>query len=489
MSTRDPVLGTLTLPGGLQIPPEDWDATPVSVRAAVIALAAAVQQLAEEVRDLRERLGTDSSNSSKPPSSDPPSSAARRRKAAKGKKRKKGGQPGHRGASRKLVPTGEVDEVKKFFPGPCGCCGGEVTLGAEPVGRRQVVELPQIKPIITEFHIYEGRCSSCGRGHVAEFPPEASQGMLGPRAMATVATLTGQYHLSKRAAAAAMTAMFGLEVSAATISATETRVADVLDSIYEEAKSGIQQAPVANADETGWKSGTARKRCYLWAVVAPLLTVFALRWSRASAVAKELLGTVPLGIYGTDRYSGYAWIPLEQRQICWAHVIRDFRKLLDRGGDSAMIASLLLAWIPDIFRAWHEFLDGKTTRAELQKQIEPARTAIQALLQMGADCDHPKTAGTCAKLLEVEPALWTFAKLDNVEPTNNAAERAVRPAVLWRRKSFGTDASGGERYVERILTVVASCKQQGRDVCTFIETAIVKNQQLLPLPSLLPEQP
>ena len=501
MSTHDPIFDDVA--SSLDSPPsyEEWRTTPRSSRAAMLSLLGMVRErqrligeyeatfakLQAEVRELKEKLGTNSSNSSKPPSSD--LGQAKKKKRERGKKRnarKKGGQAGHRGTSRKMVPTEEVDEVLEHKPSVCSECGGEIAVNDSPCGRRQVYELPPVRPVVHEHQIFAGRCCSCGHAELAEYPPEDKHGTLGPRAMAVIATLTGEYHMSKREVATIMQSVYGIPISASTVSATEARVAAALEPHYQEAAEAVAAAPVVNADETTWKSGPARKRAYIWAAVAAWFSFFMVRSSRSASNAKELLGEKFAGVCGSDRYSGYAWLPTAQRQLCWAHIIRDLRKIEERGDDSATVASLLLTWTSDLFAIWHEFVAGEISREEMQVRMNPVQEAWHALLVAGTTCTHPKTQGTCKQLLKYEPALWTFLKHDGVEPTNNAAERAVRPAVLWRKKSFGTDGKAGNEFVERMLTMVTTCKQQGRSPINFLTSAIEAHYRGAPRPSLLP---
>ncbi len=189
------------------------------------------------------------------------------------------------------------------------------------------------------------------------------------------------------------------------------------------------------------------------------------------------------GIVGSDRYSAYNWIDPEKRQVCWAHLKRDFQALVDRGGESKIIGRLLLAEVRRFFDLWHRIRDGTLSRSDFQIAMQPIQKDIHCLLQIGTHVAHQKTRKTCQNILKVEPAWWTFVLQDGVEPTNNAAERALRRGVIWRRRSFGTQSVQGSRFVERILTVVISLRQQNRDVLDFLTQACTPGQ---PVPSLLP---
>ena len=145
--------------------------------------------------------------------------------------------------------------------------------------------------------------------------------------------------------------------------------------------------------------------------------------------------------------------------------------LVERGDESGEIGEALLKEVKRIFLLWHQVRDSTMGRPAFQEAMEPIQQQVRELLQAGAHSAHPKTQHTCANLLKIEPALWTFVREEDVEPTNNDAERALRRAVLWRRKSFGTQSEKGSRFVERILTVVTTLRQQGRDVLDYLTAA------------------
>jgi transposase len=153
-----------------------------------------------------------------------------------------------------------------------------------------------------------------------------------------------------------------------------------------------------------------------------------------------------------------------RRQICWAHLKRDFQKLVDRGGPSQPIGQRGLDVVQVLFEAWHAFRRGQLSRRQMQSKLEPIRQALRQWLEEGTRCPETKTATFCQNLLDLEPALWTFIYRPGVEPTNNLIERLVRSAVLWRKIAFGSQSENGCRFVERILTVVGTLRLQKRPV-------------------------
>jgi transposase len=309
--------------------------------------------------------------------------------------------------------------------------------------------------------------------------------MLGPRAMAMVAVLSGKFHLSKRDIEEILTDFFGLEVSLGTVSDTEERVSEAVAAPVEEARAYVQQQAVVHADETGHK--VAGKRSWVWVAVTVAVTVFLVRCSRGAAAAKELLGAAFLRLLVSDRWSAYTWVDALRRQLCWAHLIRDMTKISERAGKVGELGNRLLEFVQKMFHLWHEFRGGTLNRAEFQQAMVPIREAIESLLREGAVCGDAKTQRTCKKILKLRPALWTFVEVEGVEPTNNVAERAIRAYVMWRKASFGTQGDRGNAFVERILTVCATCKQQRRNVLDYVTAAMEAYLRGRPGPSLLPE--
>ncbi len=250
------------------------------------------------------------------------------------------------------------------------------------------------------------------------------------------------------------------------------------------AQDHVQQAPIIHADETGWRE--ARQRAWLWVAVTALVTVFMIHRRRGAVAARALLG-VSTAILISDRWSGYTWWPLGRRQLCWAHLLREFTAFTERGGAAARLGRLLLRDTKRMFRWWHHVRDGTWTRAQFQTAMRPLRRRVERHLRGGAVCGHAATAATCRDLLAVAPALWTFVDTPDVEPTNNAAERALRPAVLWRKGCWGTHSAAGSRFVERILTVAATLKQQHRNIVDYVTQACIAALHGQAPPSLLPD--
>lgn len=256
-----------------------------------------------------------------------------------------------------------------------------------------------------------------------------------------------------------------------------------LESVVREAHAHLAGRP-ANVDETGWREG--KQRGWLWVAVTASVTVFLVRRSRARAVPADLIPGRP-GVLTTDRYPAYAHLPADRRQVCRAHLRRDFRAMIDRRSAGSGVGEDLLLHADILLGQWKRARDGtRTRRGFRQSHLGWVRAEVRALLGRGAVCGRAATAGVCRDLLAVEPTLYAFARVEAVEPTNNAAERAPRHAVCWRKTSFGTEREAGSRFVERALTVVATCRQQGRDVLGFMTAAIQAARTGTAPPSLIP---
>lgn len=462
----------------------DWrDELIDELRAVVARQQAEIEALQKRVAELEERLRTSSRNSSKPPSSDGPSKPKRHGPKRKRGKRNPGGQPGHEKHSRELVPAEQVDKLTVVKPETCERCSEPlVEYHPEPV-RHQHVELPPVKPWVHEHQLCAGWCEDCGAWTQAKLPEGIPSRTFGPSVDALVGVLLGVYRLSKRAVVGLMGELFHLRMSVGAVVDCQRAVSEALASPVAEAHAHAQRQPVKNADETSWRQGL--RRAWLWVLVTAPVTVFMIHLDRSADVARALLGKT-VGILGTDRYSGYGWWPLRRRQVCWAHLTRDFTAISERGGTSERVGNGLLREAERMFAWWQRVREGTLTRSTFQVYLRPLQRRVQRLLEQGTRAAEAKSARTCAKILKVFPALWTFARVEGVEPTNNSGERAVRHAVIYRKISYGTHSEWGSRFVERILTVHATCKQQGRSALEFVRQACEAVLTRSPPPSLVP---
>ena len=467
------------------LPSDIWDRTPPEAQAYIEALVARVTALEATVKDLTERSEQNSHNSSRPPSSDGPSKKKRERRRRQPSGRGVGGQPGHRGQTRELIPVDEVDEVIALKPSSCAVCHHELA-GEDPQPHRhQVLEIPPMCPVVTEYQVHRLDCEVCGATTIGAWPQGVPTGIIGPRAQAIASLCTGAYRLSKRTTQRVLDDLFGLSLSVGTISHLEAATTEALEAPVEEARAYVQEQASAHLDETGWREGG--KRAWLWVASTTWVTVFLVRLSRGSQVAKELLGERFSGILVTDRWSAYNWYPVRWRQLCWAHLLRDFEAMIGRGGASKEIGEALKSQANQMFHWWHRVRDGTLSRSSFRTYMTPVRREVERLLEAGSCCEVDKTEGMCRDILKRRQALWTFVHLKGVEPTNNDGERAIRSGVLWRKVSFGTHSARGSRFAESMLTVVTTLKQQERHVLDYLTAACQAALCDEPAPSLLPD--
>jgi transposase len=438
-----------------------------------------IEEQSRRIDLLEEQLRTNSRNSSQPPSADvhrPPAP-----KPPPGKKR--GAQPGHPGKARTLLPPEQITQAHDCPPGPCPACGGAVKITGL-CARHQVIDLPPMAPVVTEYRLFAGACRACGRQCEASLPPGVSSRVTGPRLLAAIGMLAGSYHLSKRQVQGVLADLFGIALSVGAISEGEAEIGEALEGVVTDAHAHVQQAPVVHADETGHKQCGARH--WMWLVVAGTVAVFLAAATRSAQAARAALGERFAGILVSDRYGAYGWVDAQRRQLCWAHLLRDFTKMAERSGEPGRIGDELIALAQRMFRFWHRVRDGTLSRDMFACHMLFLRHRVETLLRQGADGSHAETARTCRNILQWRAALWTFVDTPCVEPTNNLAERTLRGFVIWRKISFGTQSARGSRYVERIMTVAGSCRLQGRNLLDFLTQALQAHWGKGGMPSLVP---
>ena len=446
-----------------------------------IELAAA---RAENV-ELRARLGKNSQNSSKPPSSDAPGVVPPKRKPRRGRKR--GGRPGHQGHFAS-VPD-HVDQVHPHRASTCGNekCRADLAKGelTGTCANHYVYELPEIRPIVHDHQCLDVTCPICGLITRGSLPPGVPTGQYDPSVQAMTGLLRGEMRQSVRQTSVVLTRVMHIPMSTGMVAKTQAQVSQALAAPFQEALDYAHAHDRVHADETGWRQD--KKKAWLWVAVAGLVTVFLVRASRSAAAAKDLLGECFRGILITDRWASYNWSSPSLRQLCWSHLKRDFKSFLDYGGDAKRLGERLLCETRRMFRLWHRVRDGTLSRAEFRLAMKPVRRRILALLEEGERLSCAKVSGMCKHILKLPEALFTFVDIERVEPTNNAAERAIRFAVLWRKGCFGSDSERGSRFVERILTVRATLRSQQRDLYAYLKAACTAVLNGTAAPSLLPD--
>jgi transposase len=462
------------------------DARIAELEALLKAALGRIAELEAKVEKLSAQLAQNSTNSSKPPSSDPPG-VDRKAKPASG--RKPGGQPGHKRNMRDLVPVDQVDALKELVPQSCRRCHHHLH-GRDPHPvRHQVTEVPVVRPTVTEYQQHALVCPICGEVTRAELPAGVPRGAFGPVLTSMLALLTIRFRQSKRLAQELASTLLNVDVSLGAISKIEQQTSAALAAPVEEAREYVRHQAVANADETGWYEGKSegkKERAWLWVVATSLVTVFQIAKSRGEDVAKEMLGEGFTGVLGSDRWSAYNFLDVFRRQLCWSHLLRDFQGFVDRGGKGGEIGGALLRQADLMFTWWHRVRDGTLTRLTFQRRMEPVKEEIRRLLRAAVLRAEPKTRGMAKAMLKLKWALFTFVRVPGVEPTNNVSEQRVRTAVIARKLSFGTESPAGSRFVERMLTVTTTLKQQKRNVLDYVVAAHQARLDGRAAPSLLP---
>jgi transposase len=468
------------------IPAPLWNTIPPDAQIALLTLVDSLKgriaELEHRLGDLEARLELNSTNSSKPPSSDP--IGFKRRPPTPPSGRKRGGQPGHRRAQRRLVPPEEVRTITDCRPTDCRRCG-QALLGDDPTPLvHQVAELPKIEPLVDEYRLHRLACPRCNVTTCGSLPAGVPRGCFGPYLQAVLSTLAGGYRLSKRQVQQMASDLFGLSIATGMVSKLERLSATALEAPYNEVATGVHDAPAASIDDTSWRED--RRKAQLWVAVTALTTVFTIAAKRSAAVAKAVLGSKPNQVVTSDRHSSLEWIDPAWRQICWSHLERDFQAMIDRGGPGEATGRTLLRLAKRMFRWWPRVRDGTIDRRRFKTIAARLRREVKVALGAGQRCGCVKTAATCFEILKVEEGLWTFVRVEGIEPTNNASERALRHAVIWRRISGGTDSADGSRFVERMLTVVATCRQQKRNVLDYLTSSFEAHLRGQKVPSLVP---
>jgi len=473
--------------------PKVWEQLPPEVQAYILVLEEALRQaldkiahLEQRVNELEVRLNRNSSNSSQPPSQDPPQAPKQTKREKSG--RSPGGQPGHQGNHRQLVPPEKVDKIIEYRSEVCPHCQNmlqESTGEKVPsLERHQVWELPEICPSITEHRLVAGWCPFCQVWVKPELPADVGRNTFGPRLQAWVAILTGRFRQSRRQVRELLRELCGVNISLGSVQALCEETSAALAAPYQEVKEVLLQADMAYVDETGWKE--KGKRHWLWVAVTSMVTLFLVSCSRGQKALKELIGEHFQGIVHSDRWSAYTIVDSTRRQICWAHLKRDFQALSERKTRAGPLGAWGLREIQRLFAIWHRYQAGEITWAGMRWELVPIRSRLGKLLRQGSSCGDHKAEAMCRNLLKLWPALLTFAFIPGVEPTNNRAERALRGAVLWRKGCFGNQSHNGSRFTERILTTVATLRQQDRNIVEYVVAAIQAHRTGQLAPSLLP---
>jgi len=466
-----------------EIPRELLDEMTPAVRAFVESLLMTIAAQQKRIEELERQLGMNSGNSSLPPSSDGP-----RQKPVKtakpASKRKRGGQFGHPKRTRPLIPTEECDRVVHHRPPCCPDCGTKLRGEDRNPERHQVTDLPPGKPTVTEHQLHTLECPDCGCRCRGQLPAEVPRGCFGPGVVAAVALLSSFGRLSQRMIAALLRDLFRLEVADGQISRLQSLGRTALQAGDNDIGADVRNSAALNIDETGWRENGSK--AWLWTVVGSRGTLLAVRPSRSRDEIRELLGEDYDGIVVSDRYSAYNHLDDHCRQFCWAHLIRDFQAMIDRGGCSADVGARLKSSGQELIHHWNRLQSQQIQRATFEGHYRRLRSDILEALNDGSQCENASTAETCRRLSNECYSLFVFVHHEGVSPTNNAAEQALRKSVIFRKLSFGTEANTGSRNLTVILSVTETCRRLGRRPLDFITAAVHSAFNHNPAPSLLP---
>jgi len=442
-----------------------------------------VERLTARVEKLERELAKNSGNSSRPPSADAPGASPRRGKDPSGGAQ--GAQPGHEGAGRELLPTSAVDDVVVHWPRRCDCghefAEGELVAVGAPV-RHQVEELPRLAVTVTEHQCPRVRCPACGRRARAALPTAVAGSAFGPRFHAAVAVLSVRNRVSRRDVVECCEQLFGARISSGTVDAILTRVADALEGPDADLLRRVRASKAVNMDETGWR--TAGERRALWGAFSDRHAIVRVRADRHEDHARELLAESS-AIVTSDRWWAYAHLPLKRRQVCWAHLRRDFKAHAEGLGAEKEFGEHGLAVCEELFWAW-EIFQHTRDRQELRRRILALRRQLKPILATYSSKAprYKYCRGMARNLLKIWPALWTFADHKRVEPTNNHAERALRGSVIYRKLSLGTQSTDGEQRIQRLLSVHTTCRLQRRALHDYLVDAFSAHSRGDPVPLL-----
>jgi transposase len=451
--------------------------------------SAQLEQLQATMVRLEEQLAAarkDSSTSAKPPSSDivkpplPPPPPGQ-------DKRKRGGQPGHPKHERALFPAERVDQFLEHPLHACPCCGGKLRLNGELALVVQQVDVEPAKLTVQQHTCPEYWCAHCDKSYKAALPEHiVIGGLVGPRLTTLIAYLKGFCHASFSTVRKFLRDVVGVVISRGLLRKIIGKVCLALDGPYQELLEALPGEPLLNVDETGHKDNG--QRLWTWCFRAGLYTLFKIDPYRSGDVLIAVLGKEFDGVLGCDCFSAYRRYMREfdvTLQFCLAHLIRDVKFLMTLPGKKEQAyGTRLRDALRTLFGVIHQ--REKMSGVEFQRGLEAARDGV---LQAGQqDVPSSRHAQAMARRLQTHgQSYFTFVTTPGVLPTNNLAEQAIRFVVIDRHITQGTRSAGGQRWCERIWTVIATCTQQGRSVFDYLYAAVKAYFGDGCVPSLLPE--
>jgi transposase len=444
-------------------------------------LKARNDDLAKQVVELTRKLNENSSNSNKPPSSDGLGDRRKIRKKKKPTGRNRGGQPGHKGSCRQMLPAKQVDRFVDVYPDCCDVCGEKPPQVPDPrPWRVQVVEILEFGGReITEVHGHTVKCH-CGEW-VAPAREQMPPAAFGPRLCALISMLTGDFKLSRRQVPPFLNAAFGIDISLGSVSNIEGRMTNATADPSDEAMERVVSAQAKHVDETSWLRDAAR--CSVWVFATLTATVIRIAADGRRKTLRKLLGRSK-GTLISDRASVFLYWDMKRRQICWSHLLRLFVGFSQRDGPAAAFGKELVEYAELVFLYWRRHRGKTLPREEYVRLMEAVKAAMKPCLERAVRAELVDVSGSCANLLAHWDAMWTFVYSPHIEPTNNHAERELRPVVLWRKRCFGTQSDRGDRFAERMLTVTQTARKQGLRPLDFLHQCYMAMLNGAPAPSL-----
>ena len=431
-------------------------------------LVTKIAVLQQEIDLLREKLSTNSENSSIPPSK-----SFKRKKIKKEHKksdRKHGAQPGHVGTYRKPASDTEINNfVSIDAPKKCPMCDGPLS-ALQKSHTHQVHDLENNQIKITEYQLKKSRCCKCRRVYSGTMPTGVSNSNFGHNIAAHITSLVVRYHLSKKLIANIFKEFYNFHISVGSVSNIERIVSTSLYQAYENCATTIKNEEVVHADETRHLQNGVNH--WAWVAASSAATVFLLDKSRGKKVALQLVGKDFSGTLISDRYAAYNFKEPDERQICWSHLKRDFKKISERSGAPGKIGKALLFYQARVFKYWNKYKEGVISFITLGSILTSVKKHVENTIYSGTHVAHQATAKTCKNLLKVIDGLWTFALKEGVEPTNNHAEQQIRSFVIYRKLSFGTRAERGTVFLQRAFSIAATCKKQQKKFIQFVRDSM-----------------
>lgn len=450
---------------------------------------------AEQIEDLKRQLALRQQNStttSKPPSSDGLAGQQRLRGRRTKSRRTPGGQPGHPGHHRALVPITRVHRIVEVVPEACRHCDQRLH-ARDDVGdprRHQVTELPPIEAHITEYRCHRRQCPGCGQTTLAALPEDVTS-QFGPQLTALIAYLTVVCRMPRLVVQRFLDSALQISISLGSTQKAWEEASAAVATPCAELDAALRHEASLNVDETGHRTNGEKR--WLWTFVARTFVVYRIAASRGSDVLQMVLGDTFAGILGSDRLPAYLKYVVGQRQFCWAHVTRNLLSALDLATAPAAkrFCREALALDRRLFRLWHRFRGdagargSPLTRAELIAKVLPIEQRLFALGERYLQAANPDVRNLAHTFFVHNQHFFTFVYEEGVEPTNNSAERALRTAVQWRKIMFGTRSDTGERAVERLLTIARTCQLQQLNALVYLTAAIAAHRRRQSVPSLL----